>query len=133
MTQTEARELAHRFGVRMCDENGNTHGEELYCFGLDDIIAIKEALAKPEHEPVAKVDTWSDNGQVQWFKPVEQGILLYAQSVNALKPLTEAEIFKALESDIEQMELVKQDPEEYAVIIGMARAIEKAHGIGDKA
>ena len=49
------------------------------------------------------------------------------------KPLTEAEIFKALESDIEQMELVKQDPEEYAIIIGMARAIEKAHGIGDKA
>jgi DNA-directed RNA polymerase subunit RPC12/RpoP len=45
------------------------------------------------------------------------------------KPLTKAEIFKALESDIEQMELVKQDPEEYAVIIGMARAIEAAHNI----
>ena len=52
-TQTEARELAQRFGVRMCDENGDTHGEDLYCLGLDDIIALKEALAQPEQEPVA--------------------------------------------------------------------------------
>lgn len=51
-TQTEARELAQRFGVRMCDENGNTHGEELYCLGLDDIIELKEALAQSkEHLP----------------------------------------------------------------------------------
>ena len=46
MTHTEARELANQFGVRMCDENGETHGEELYCFDLDDIIALKEALAQ---------------------------------------------------------------------------------------
>ena len=51
MTQAEARELANKFGSRMCDENGDTHGEELYCFDLDDIIAIKEALAQPEQEP----------------------------------------------------------------------------------
>ncbi len=50
----EARELAQRFGVRMCDEDGMTHGEELYCLGLDDIIAMKESLAKQEQgEPVA--------------------------------------------------------------------------------
>jgi len=54
MKQEEARELAQRFGVRMCDENGMTHGEELYCLGLDDIISMKEALAKQEQgEPVA--------------------------------------------------------------------------------
>ena len=46
MTHTEARELANQFGTRMCDENGETHGEELYCFDLDDIIALKEALAQ---------------------------------------------------------------------------------------
>ena len=46
MTHTEARKLANQFGSRMCDENGYTHGEELYCFSLDDIIAIKEALAQ---------------------------------------------------------------------------------------
>jgi len=43
MTQEEidkARELANRFGVRMCDENGDTHGEELYCLGLEDILEI---------------------------------------------------------------------------------------------
>jgi len=56
MTHTEARELANQFGTRMCDENGETHGEELYCFDLDDIIALKEALAQPEQEPVK----WSD-------------------------------------------------------------------------
>ena len=53
MTQDEARELANQFGSRMCDENGDTHNQELYCFDLDDIIAIKEALAQPEQEPVA--------------------------------------------------------------------------------
>lgn len=45
MTQDEAREIANRFGTRMCDENGETHGEELYCLGLDDIIELTEALA----------------------------------------------------------------------------------------
>lgn len=45
-TQAEARELAQRFGVRMGDENGDTHDEELYCLGLDDIIELKEALAQ---------------------------------------------------------------------------------------
>jgi hypothetical protein len=47
MKDIEARELANQFGSRMCDENGDTHGEELYCFSLDDIIAIKEALVIP--------------------------------------------------------------------------------------
>jgi hypothetical protein len=51
MKDIEARELASQFGSRMCDENGDTHGEELYCFSLDDIIAIKEALAQPAQEP----------------------------------------------------------------------------------
>jgi hypothetical protein len=51
MKDIEARELASQFGSRMCDENGNRHGEELYCFSLDDIIAIKEALAQPAQRP----------------------------------------------------------------------------------
>ena len=46
MTHTEARALASQCGTRMCDENGDTHGEELYCFDLDDIIALKKALAQ---------------------------------------------------------------------------------------
>jgi hypothetical protein len=46
MTKDEAREFANQFGSRMCDENGETHGEELYCFSLDDIIAFNEALAQ---------------------------------------------------------------------------------------
>ena len=55
MTQDEARELASQFGTRMCDENGDTHGEELYCFDLDDIIAIKEALAEHAMQEVQRL------------------------------------------------------------------------------
>ena len=50
-----AEKMAKRHGVRMCDENGDTHGEELYCVGIDDIAdIIREALAEPvKQEPVA--------------------------------------------------------------------------------
>jgi len=37
MTHDEVRALARRYGLRMCDENGETHGEELYCFDLWEI------------------------------------------------------------------------------------------------
>ena len=41
-----AEAMAKRYGVRMCDENGDAHGEELYCVGIDDIAdIIREALA----------------------------------------------------------------------------------------
>ena len=48
-----AEAMAKRHGVRMCDENGDTHGEELYCVGIDDIAdIIREALAEQElYEP----------------------------------------------------------------------------------
>jgi hypothetical protein len=42
--ESEARELAKRFGIRMCDESGNTHDEELYCFGLEDIVDLKKSV-----------------------------------------------------------------------------------------
>jgi len=57
MKQEEARKLAQRFGVRMCDENGMTHGEELYCLGLDDIISMKEALASEQELRNVSEDT----------------------------------------------------------------------------
>lgn len=42
-----ARQIATTFGTRMCDENGDTHGEELYAMGIDDIIdTIKLVDAK---------------------------------------------------------------------------------------
>lgn len=54
MTQDEiirmARELATRHGTRMCDENGETHGEELYCVGVDDIAEIIKQVAAKERE-----------------------------------------------------------------------------------
>lgn len=44
--EQEARVLAQQFGTRMCDENGDTHGEELYCLGLDDIGAMKVSVTQ---------------------------------------------------------------------------------------
>jgi adenosylmethionine-8-amino-7-oxononanoate aminotransferase len=51
MTQDEiiemARHIADTFGTRMCDENNDTHGEELYAMGIDDIVdSIKLVAAK---------------------------------------------------------------------------------------
>jgi len=54
MTQDEiiemARDLAEKFGTRMCDENGDTHGEELYAMGVDDVIDIIKLVAAKERE-----------------------------------------------------------------------------------
>ena len=41
MTQDELRKLARTYGTRMCDEDGENHGEELYCF---DLWELKEML-----------------------------------------------------------------------------------------
>lgn len=50
-----AEKMAKRHGVRMCDENGDTHGEELYCVGIDDIAEIiREALAEHGLHDVSK-------------------------------------------------------------------------------
>ena len=40
MTQDELRKLARTYGSRMCDEDGETHDEELYCFDLWEIHAM---------------------------------------------------------------------------------------------
>lgn len=46
----QAEKMAKRHGVRMCDENGDTHGEELYCVGIDNIAdIIREARAEQDH------------------------------------------------------------------------------------
>ena len=77
MTQDEvidmARHIADTFGTRMCDENNDTHGEELYAMGMDDIAeTIKLASAK-EREACAKVceSEWGkgyrDDGSDAWL------------------------------------------------------------------
>lgn len=59
MTQDEiismARELATRHGTRMCDEDGETHGEELYCVDVDEVAEIIKRAAAHEREACAKV------------------------------------------------------------------------------
>ena len=61
-----ARELVKTHGLRMCDEDGNTHGEELYCVGVEDIAEIIKQVAAHEREACAKVceeTPWSN-----WFQ-----------------------------------------------------------------
>jgi lipid A disaccharide synthetase len=59
MTQDEiidmARHTANTFGTRMCDENGHTHGEELYVMGIDEIVEAIKFVAVKEREACAKV------------------------------------------------------------------------------
>jgi hypothetical protein len=59
MTQDEiiemARHIADTFGTRMCDENNDTHGEELYAMGMDDIAETIKLVAAKEREACAKV------------------------------------------------------------------------------
>jgi len=50
-----ARHIADTFGTRMCDENGDTHGEELYAMGIDDIVDTIKLIATKEREACAKV------------------------------------------------------------------------------
>jgi hypothetical protein len=58
MTQDEiidmARHIADTFGTRMCDEHGDTLGEELYAMGIDDIIETIKLVAAAEREACAK-------------------------------------------------------------------------------
>jgi len=56
------------------------------------------------------------------------GTCFYA-APQARKPLTEEQIYEALEADIVAMESSRNDPESWAVIVEMVRAIESAHGI----
>jgi hypothetical protein len=87
----EARELAQRFGVRMCDENGMTHGEELYCLGLDDIIAMKEALvadlSAPKQEQSLEFVEWRDVDNTGIPEPVYRLKPKQEQSVSVGEPV----------------------------------------------
>ena len=47
-----ARHIANTFGTRMCDENGDTHGEELYAMGIDDIVNSVKLVAAAERERI---------------------------------------------------------------------------------
>ena len=57
-----ARHIANTFGTRMCDENGDTHGEELYAMGIDDIVETIKLVAAKEREACAKVCEETDDG-----------------------------------------------------------------------
>ena len=74
-----ARELATRYGSRMCDEDGDTHGEELYCVGVEDIAEIIKQAVSHEREACAKVcdETLRDHYAKQ-DKPAMEQTMLFA-------------------------------------------------------
>ena len=85
------------------------------------ITALREALAQPEQEPVGRFAKFSDG---LWREVTEysDGVMLYT-SPPQRQPLTDFEIVEALMP-------VNVFGDGYHLRI--ARAIEAAHGIGDK-
>jgi hypothetical protein len=64
-----ARHIADTFGARMCDENNDTHGEELYAMGMDDIVETIKLVAAKEREACAlicdkEVEDWKYDADV---------------------------------------------------------------------
>ena len=64
MTQNEiiemARHIATTLGSRMCDENGDTHGEKLYVMSIDEIVEAIELVAAKEREACATMlEDWN--------------------------------------------------------------------------
>jgi hypothetical protein len=64
-----ARHIADTFGTRMCDENNDTHGEELYAMGMDDIVETIKLVAAKEREACAlicdkEVEDWKYDADV---------------------------------------------------------------------
>lgn len=96
--------------------------------------------AEPDVQPVAWGVIASNTGricqveldadEVEGHNP-KHTIPLYAAPQSAV-PLTEVQIFKALDSTIDDVANAKHDPESWETIVSMVRAIEQAHGIKEK-
>ena len=125
-TQTEARELAQRFGTRMCDENGDTHGEELYCLGLDDIVEMVKTLAQPEQEHVAdrEVLRLADAIELRVENKAERMVI--ADKLRKLAYTTPPQRKPLTDEQLLHIYVTTKGFEFYRVF---ARAIEAAHGI----
>jgi cell division ATPase FtsA len=71
MTQDEiiemAKHIANTFGTRMCDENGDTHGEELYAMGIDDIVDAIKLVAAKEREAIIDLIPGGFSVDPQWL------------------------------------------------------------------
>ena len=65
-----ARHIASTFGTRMCDENGDTHGEELYAMGLDDIVDTIKLVAAKEREKLKNVALFD-----RWYQELDIAVL----------------------------------------------------------
>ena len=94
-----ARELATRHGSRMCDENGDTHGEELYCVGVDDVVEIIKQAAAHEREKQAEqeiIPSWEEYCECEGIpcEPVKPVDLTDDEIYEVLKRYTKTERYK---------------------------------------
>lgn len=111
--------------------------------GAETMRAIREALAEPEQEPVARIRTWTTySGRHADLLDWEDGITLLPQGEHLLytspparKPLTDEEVEDEWEritghsifgGDRSEGRSMYLSPDE---VIEFARAIERAHGI----
>ncbi len=91
------------------------------------IDALRETLAHPQQEPVGEVtDALSGAFKCEFNGPLSVGTKLYT-SPPARKPLTESEIYKAINDWVGDI-----DPEDEPSALDIFRAAEAAHGIKEK-
>ena len=83
--------------------------------------ALRAALAEPVQEPVAWLYEAGTDRTLHWYKPPLHGTPLYTAPPQR-KPLTDDEVIAAIKN-ISFNEMTA---------FNIARAIERAHGIGDK-
>ena len=123
MTQEEiismAKEITQQFGVRMTDEYGETHGEELYCMGIDDIVEAIKLIAAHEREACAEAEKQERN-----FCP------RCGKRTNDIHTCTPPQLKREPLTDEQISEIAAQG---YARWLEFARAIEAAHGIKGEA
>ena len=124
MTKDEALKLALEALEEIADEVFSPYDNKLG----GAILAIREALAQPEQEPVATVTSESANPNISmswWHEPaLPVGTKLYA-SLPANKPLTNEEMQSVIETALGL-------PKNYMPLdnsMKLGRAIEQAHGI----
>ena len=98
MTQDEiirmARELATRHGSRMCDEDGETHGEELYCVGVEDIEEIIKQVAAHERKQVLAND---DSLTLAYMVGISEGRLAEREACAKVCEQDEFQIYETAE------------------------------------
>lgn len=100
-----AEAMAKRYGVRMCDEDGDAHGEELYCVGIDDIAdIIREATDLMDMlrliETIKYLRGIAERGlgrEIREDETIEQFVLGYVKQLESTQPVKQEPVARPFE------------------------------------